>query len=64
MLENSVVPKDFDILTSQISLNLNNNNYNFDGGFTSYETLNKKNNANTSMFYLTIIIPLLFFKQN
>ena len=44
MLENSVAPKDFDILTSQISLNLNNNNYNFDGGFTSYETLNKKNN--------------------
>ena len=44
MLENSVVPKDFDILTSQISLNLNNNNYNFDGGFTSYEYLNKKNN--------------------
>ena len=44
MLENRVSPKDFDVLTSEISIDLDKDIYSLDGGLTLYETLNKKNN--------------------
>ena len=43
MLENKVSPKDFDILTSEISIDLDKDTYSLDGGLSLYETLIKKN---------------------
>ena len=43
MLENKVSPKDFDVLTSEINIDLDKDTYSLDGGLTLYETLNKKN---------------------
>ena len=36
-------PDNFDILTSEIDLNLENENFSFNAGFTSYEDLSKQN---------------------
>ena len=36
-------PKNFDILTSDLDLNLKNQKYSFNTGFTAYEDLSKKN---------------------
>ena len=44
MFDNSVRPKNYDVLTSQIKIDLVDDNYSFSSGFSSYESVNKRNN--------------------
>ena len=44
MFDNSVRPKNYDVLTSQIKIDLVDDNYSFSSGLSSYESVNKRNN--------------------
>ncbi len=59
IIDTNLKPNDFDVLTSQIELDLIHENYDFSTGFTAYEDLNKSNNDRYKL-----VLPYYSFAKN
>ena len=55
IVDTELKPENFDTLTSDIELNLENEKFNFTTGFTAYEDLSKPNSDRYQFIYLIII---------